>query len=43
MEDVSGNIDIGQFWGQAGIGTEHMIVCYIDQCNMLQLTLHNIT
>ena len=26
MEDVSENIDIGQFGGQGGIGTEHMIV-----------------
>ena len=31
MEDVSGNIDIGQFGGQAGMGTEHMIVCYLDR------------
>ena len=31
MEDVSENIDIGQFGGQAGIGTEHMIVCYVDR------------
>ena len=31
MEDISGNIDIGQYGGQPGIGTEHMIVCYIDR------------
>ena len=31
MEDVSGNIDIGQFGGQPGIGTEHMIVCLVDR------------
>ena len=31
MEDVSQNIDIGQFGGQSGIGTEHMIVCYVDR------------
>jgi hypothetical protein len=31
MEDVSKNIDIGQFGGQAGMGTEHMIVCYLDR------------
>ena len=35
MEDVGENIDIGQFGGQfggqAGIGTEHMIVCYLDR------------
>ena len=35
MEDVSKKIDIGQFGGQAGLGTEHMIVCYIDR--ILQL------
>ena len=35
MEDVSENIDIGQFGGQAGMGTEHMIVCYLDR--ILQL------
>ena len=31
MEDVSQNIDIGQFGGQPGIGTEHMIVCMLDR------------
>jgi hypothetical protein len=31
MEDVSANIDIGQFGGQPGIGTEHMIVCFVDR------------
>ena len=31
MEDISENIDIGQFGGQAGMGTEHMIVCYLDR------------
>ena len=35
MEDVSEKIDIGQFGGQAGLGTEHMIVCYMDR--ILQL------
>ena len=35
IEDVSDNIDIGQFGGQAGMGTEHMIVCYLDR--ILQL------
>ena len=35
MEDVSENIDIGQFGGQGGIGTEHMIVCFMDR--ILQL------
>ena len=27
MEDVSRNIDIGQYGGMSGVGTEHMIVC----------------
>ena len=31
----SHNIDIGQFGGQAGIGTEHMVVCLLDR--ILQL------
>ena len=35
IEDVCKNLDIGQFGGQAGIGTEHMIVCFIDR--ILQL------
>ena len=35
MEDISKNIDIGQFGGQTGIGTEHMLVCFLDR--VLQL------
>ena len=31
MEDVSENIDSGQYGGQAGIGTEHMIVNYVGR------------
>ena len=31
MEDISSNIDMGQFGGQGGIGTEHMIVCFLDR------------
>ena len=31
MEDVGQKIDIGQFGGQPGLGTEHMIVCYLDR------------
>ena len=31
MDDVSESIDIGQFGGQTGIGTEHMLVCYVDR------------
>ena len=31
MEDVCENIDIGQFYGQPGIGTEHMLVCFVDR------------
>ena len=35
IEDVSKNIDVGQYGGLPGVGTEHMIVCYIDR--VLQL------
>ena len=35
MEDVSRNLDIGQFGGQGGIGTEHLIVCLLNR--ILQL------
>ena len=31
MEDVSKHLDIGQFGGQTGIGTEHMMVCLLDR------------
>ena len=31
MEDISNNIEIGQFGGQAGIGTEHLIVSLLDR------------
>ena len=31
MEDICKNLDIGQFGGQPGIGTEHMIVCMLDR------------
>ena len=31
LEDISDNIDIGQFGGQAGSGTEHMMVCLVDR------------
>ena len=31
LEDICNNLDIGQFGGQAGMGTEHMIVCYVDR------------
>ena len=31
LEDISDRLDIGQFGGQPGIGTEHMIVCFIDR------------
>ena len=31
MEDVSDNLDIGQFGGQEGTGTEHLIVCLVDR------------
>ena len=35
MADISSNIDIGQFGGQRGIGTEHVMVCFLDR--ILQL------
>ena len=31
VEDIGGKIDIGQFGGQAGKGTEHMVVCLVDR------------
>ena len=31
MEDIFENIDIGQYGGLAGTGTEHMIVCLVDR------------
>ena len=31
MKDVCSNIDISQYGGQSGIGTEHMLVCYMDR------------
>jgi hypothetical protein len=35
MEDISDKFDIGQFGGQPGMGTEHMMVCLLDR--ILQL------
>ena len=31
VDDVSGNIDPGQFGGLKGSGTEHMLVCMVDR------------
>ena len=31
IEDICANIDIGQFGGQKGLGTEHLIVCLVDR------------
>ena len=31
IDDVSGNIDLGQFGGLKGSGTEHMLVCMVDR------------
>ena len=31
MEDIGANLDIGQFGGQKGTGTEHMIICLVDR------------
>jgi hypothetical protein len=35
LEDISDNIDIGQFGGQTGTGTEHMIVCLLNRVLLL--------
>ena len=40
MEDVGKNIDIGQYGGQPGIGTEHLVVCLLDRVLKL-LDTHN--
>ena len=31
LEDISGKFDIGQYGGQQGIGTEHLLVCLVDR------------
>ena len=31
IEDIGDKFDIGQFGGQGGIGTEHMLVCLVDR------------
>ena len=31
IEDIYNKLDIGQFGGRSGIGTEHMIVCLLDR------------
>ena len=31
MEDISANIDVGQYGGQSGVGTEHLLVCLVDR------------
>ena len=31
IEDISDKLDIGQFGGRKGVGTEHMIVCILDR------------
>ena len=31
MEDISPNIDVGQYGGQKGIGTEHLVVALVDR------------
>ena len=35
LQNVCDNIDISQYGGQSGIGTEHLLVCYMDR--ILQL------
>ena len=41
LEDISGGLDIGQFGGQPGIGTEHMLVCFVDRILHLLDSNHN--
>jgi hypothetical protein len=41
MEDVGKNIDIGQYGGQPGIGTEHLVVCLMDRVLKLLDTHHD--
>ena len=31
IEDISKNIDVGQFGGQSGMGTDHMLVSFLDR------------
>ena len=31
MQDIHSNLDIAQFGGQSGMGTEHMMVCLLDR------------
>ena len=31
MQDKNSNLDIAQFGGQTGMGTEHMMVCLLDR------------
>ena len=35
IEDISHNLDTGQYGGQAGLGTEHMMVNFIDRIQYL--------
>ena len=35
VEDIFDNLDIGQFGGRKGTGTEHMIVCILDRIMQL--------
>ena len=35
LGDISDNMDIGQFGGQAGTGTEHLIACLLDRVLLL--------
>ena len=40
IEDISDKFDIGQFGGQEGMGTEHLLVCLVDRVLYL-LDRHN--
>ena len=41
LQDISESLDIGQFGGQPGIGTEHMLVCFVDRILHLLDTNHD--
>ena len=31
LEDIHENLDISQYGGKKGVGTEHMLVCLVDR------------
>ena len=41
LEDILSKFDIGQFGGQPGVGTEHLLVCFVDRVLQLLDTYQN--